>query len=102
MVSRNNNLEQNRTYDEFLKHKGAESAAVHRYIATSRSVRDKKAELSDVSQRLNTEQAPFPLSVAGIRRDWDAVQLDRLAKRDLPHFRLWDAVSLWLSRPIPV
>jgi hypothetical protein len=90
VVSRNNNLDQNRTYDEFLKHK-ALSRRRFTEVLQQAGVSDKKADFSEVSQRLNTEGASFPL-VAGIRRDWDAVQLDRLAKRDIPHLRLWDAV----------
>ena len=90
VVSKNNNLDPNHTYDDFLKHK-ALSRSRFTEVLEQAGVSNKKADLSEVSQRLNSEEAPFPI-VSGIRREWDAVLLDRLAKRDIPHLRLWESV----------
>lgn len=90
VTSRNNNLDLNATYDDFLKHK---TLSRRRFTEVLRQagVSSRKVDVREVSQRLNAEEAPFPL-VGGIRRDWDAVMLDRLAKRDIPHLRLWESV----------
>jgi hypothetical protein len=91
VVSKNNNLDPNDTYDDFLKHK-ALSRRRFTELLEQAGVSDKKADLSEVLQRLNSEEAAFPL-VSGIRREWDTVLLDRLAKRDIPHLRLWESVK---------
>lgn len=91
VVSKNNNLDPNDTYDDFLKHK-ALSRRRFKELLEQAGVSNKKAELSEVLQRLNSEDAPFPI-VRGIRREWDTVLLDRLAKRDIPHLRLWESVK---------
>ena len=90
VVSKNNNLDQNHNYDDFLKHK-ALSKRRFTEVLEHAGVSNKKVELSEVLQRLNSEEAPFPI-VSGIRREWDAVLLDRLAKRDIPQLRLWEYV----------
>jgi len=90
VVNRNNNLDPNNTYDDFLKHK-ALSRSRFTEVLQQAGVSSKKVEVLEVSQRLNTEDAPFSL-VNGIRREFDAVMLDRLAKRDIPHLRLWEFV----------
>jgi uncharacterized protein YaaR (DUF327 family) len=90
VVSKNNNLDPNSTYDDFLKHKTL-SRRRFTEVLEQAGVSSRKVDLSEVSQRLNSEDAPFPI-VYGIRHEWDAVLLDRLAKRDIPHLRLWESV----------
>jgi hypothetical protein len=90
VVSRNNNLDPNPTYDDFLKHK-ALSRRRFKEVLQEAGVSRTKVDLTEVSQRLGAEGAPFPLTAA-IRSEWDSVQLDRLAKRDIPHLRLWESV----------
>ena len=91
VANRNNNLDQNQTYDDFLKHK-ALSRRRFTEILKRAGVSDKKPDLQEVLQRLNSEGALFPL-VKGVRQDWDGVLLDRLARRDVPHLRLWESVK---------
>jgi hypothetical protein len=90
VVSKNNNLDPNHNYDDFLKHK-ALSRRRFTEVLEQAGVSHRKVDLLEVSQRLNSEEAPLPI-VSGIRREWDSVLLDRLAKRDIPHLRLWESV----------
>lgn len=90
--SRNNNSEENSTYEELLRHK-ALSRRRFTELLDEIGISAARVELQDVSQRLNAEGCPFTFLTA-IRGEWDAVQLDRLARRDIPYLRLREAVKL--------
>lgn len=98
---RNNNHEENASYEDLLAHK-ALSRRRFTEVLKEAGVSAIRVDLQEVLQRLNTEGCPFK-QVASIRREWDAVQLDRLAKRDIPYLRLREAVreavDLHLGQP---
>lgn len=91
VVSRNNNHEQNSDYAELLRRK---SLSRRRFteVLQEAGVSAQQVDRQEVSQRLNAEGCSFALLTA-MRQEWDAVQLDRLAKRDVPYLRLRDRIK---------
>ncbi|HEY1208963.1 MAG TPA: DUF4297 domain-containing protein [Terracidiphilus sp.] len=87
---RNNNHEENTSYADLLVHK-ALSRRRFTEVLKEAGVSAVRVDWLEVLQRLNTEGFPFK-QVSSMRREWDAVQLDRLTKRDIPFLRLREAV----------
>jgi hypothetical protein len=91
VVVRNNNHEPNATYPDLLRHK-ALSRSRFTEVLQQAGVSDLRVEYQEIAQQLTMEKYPFP-SLNSIRREWDAVQLDRLTKRDIPNLRLREIVK---------
>lgn len=88
---RNNNHEQNQSFDDLVRRK-ALSRRLFTEVLQQVGVSPIQVELQEVVQRLNSEACPFNI-VAELRREWDGARLDRMEKRDIPHLRLREAVS---------
>jgi hypothetical protein len=95
VTARNNNREDNVSYEDLVRRKGL-SRGRFTEVLQEAGVSEVRVDLQEVTQRLSTESCPFGF-VAALRREWDAVQLDRLTKRDIPYLRLREAIRSAIS-----
>lgn len=90
VVVRNNRKEAIETFEDLLTHKSLSRSSFSEVLRQA-GVSESSVTFDEVSQRLNAEGCPFNL-LSAIRKEWDAVRLDRLAARDLPRLRLREAL----------
>lgn len=92
VAARNNNHDPIQCFDDFLKHKSLSRGRFSKILEEA-GVSEKSVDWPEVSQRLNAEQVPVPY-VQSVRQQWDSVTIDRLARRDIPFTKLWQAVEI--------
>jgi hypothetical protein len=91
VAARNNNQDSVDTFEDFIKHKSL-SRSRFSQILDQAGVSHKSVDWLEVSHRLNLDNAPLSY-IQGVRQQWDSVTIDRLARRDVPFTRLWQAVE---------
>jgi hypothetical protein len=96
VVVRNNRKEAIDTFEDLLRHKSLSRTSFEDVLKQA-GVSESTVGFDEVAQRLNSEGCPFDL-LSGVRREWDAVRLDRLAGRDLPKLRLQEALKLAVDK----
>ena len=88
---RNNNQEQITSYEDLIRMKSISRRQFEKLLGIV-GVSRPELKWETVENRLNAEHAPLAL-VRGLRREWDAVSLDRLAVANVIQLRLKEIIE---------